>query len=118
MAALAELVALYREGLRAPLPLPVKTAAQYAFLRDKGRGVPAARSGASDMWRSGNFPGEQADAEHALVYGSNAPMSVLTEQRPRLDEGGAGWPPDEEDRFGLLARRLWGRLLAAEMDHP
>jgi len=25
-----------------------------------------------------------------------------------------GWHRDETDRFGLLARRLWGRLLDAE----
>ena len=114
--ALAEIVSLYRAGLRGPLPLPVKTAAQYAFLRGKGTGVPAARIGAVKEW-SGPFP-EHEDAEHALVYGAAAPISVLTDQVPGLDEGGAGWPPDETDRFGLLARRLWDRLLAAETEHP
>jgi hypothetical protein len=40
---------------------------------------------------------------------------VLTTQRPADGEGGgAGWHADETDRFGLLARRLWGRLLDAE----
>jgi exodeoxyribonuclease V gamma subunit len=115
---IVEMVALYRAGLRAPLPLPVKTAGQYAFLRGKGTGVPAARVGAADKWTSGTYPGEQADAEHALVYGPNAPMSVLTDQPPGEGESGAGWPPDETDRFGLLARRLWGRLLAAETEQP
>ncbi|MBA2770194.1 MAG: exodeoxyribonuclease V subunit gamma [Sporichthyaceae bacterium] len=113
-AALAEIVSLYRAGLRAPLPLPVKTAGQYAFLRGKGTGVPAARIGAAAEWQSGRFPGEQADAEHALVYGLDAPMSVITDHPPGEGERGAGWHPDETDRFGLLARRLWARLLAAE----
>ena len=51
---------------------------------------------------------------HVLVYGSDAPFSVLTDQRPEAGEGGQGWPADETDRFGLLARRLWGRLLESE----
>jgi hypothetical protein len=39
---------------------------------------------------------------------------VLTTQRPADGERGAGWHADETDRFGLLARRLWDRLLANE----
>lgn len=113
-AALDELVALYRSGLRSPLPLPLKTGAQYAFLRDKGNGATAAAVGAEKMWLSGTFPGEQADAEHVLVYGPDAPFSVLTGQPAAPGEGGPGWPADETSRFALLARRLWGRLLDAE----
>jgi exodeoxyribonuclease V gamma subunit len=60
------------------------------------------------------FPGEQDDAEHVLLYGAAAPLTVLTIQRPLDGEGGTGWHADETDRFGLLARRLWGRLLDAE----
>jgi exodeoxyribonuclease V gamma subunit len=113
-ASLAELVEIYRTGLRAPLPLPIKTAAAYAFLRDRNNGAPAARVGAEKEWLSGTFPGEQADAEHVLVYGVDAPLAILTTQRPEPGEGGPGWHRDETDRFGLLARRLWGRLLEAE----
>ena len=40
---------------------------------------------------------------------------MLTSQRPEPGEGGTGWHADETDRFGLLARRLWGRLLDAEV---
>ena len=65
-------------------------------------------------WLSGTFPGEQADAEHVLVYGDEAPFTVLTDQPPEPGEGGPGWHADETDRFGLLARRLWDRLLDAE----
>ena len=46
---------------------------------------------------------------------SSAPLTVLTTQRPEPGEGGPGWHRDETDRFGLLARRLWGRLLDAEV---
>ena len=107
-------MALYRAGLRSPLPLPVKSAAQYAFLRRRGSALPAARTGAEEMWVSSKYPGEQADAEHVLVYGSAAPLSVLTGQAPAPGEGGPGWPVGETDRFGLLAVRLWSRLLDAE----
>jgi exodeoxyribonuclease V gamma subunit len=113
-AALDELVALYRSGLLSPLPLPVKSSAEYAFLRDTGTRATSARIGAEKSWLSGMFPGEQADAEHVLVYGPDAPFSVLTDQPAAPGEDGAGWPADETDRFGLLARRLWDRLLANE----
>jgi exodeoxyribonuclease V gamma subunit len=113
-AALDELVALYRTGLASPLPLPVKSSAEYAFLRDRGTRTAGARIGAEKRWLSDRFPGEQADAEHVLVYGPDAPFSVLTDQQPTRGEGGRGWSTDETDRFGLLARRLWDRLLANE----
>jgi exodeoxyribonuclease V gamma subunit len=113
-AALIELVDLYRAGLLAPLPLPVKTSALYAFPREKGGRAQSARTVAAKEWVGDRYPGEQADAEHVLVYGPAAPFSVLTDQRPAPDEGGPGWPEDETDRFGLLARRLWGRLLDSE----
>ena len=112
-AALDELVALYRAGLRSPLPLPVKTAAAYADRRNHSD-TPTAREGAEREWLTDRFPGEQEDAEHVLLYGERAPLTVLTTQRPADGEGGPGWHADETDRFGLLARRLWGRLLDAE----
>lgn len=113
-ATLEELVALYRAGLRSPLPLAVKTGGEYAILRDHGIGAPAARVGAARNWQTDRFPGEQADAEHVLIYGPEAPLSVLSSQPPQPGESGPGWQPDEMDRFGLLARRLWSRLLLAE----
>ena len=54
------------------------------------------------------------DPEHALIYGPSAPFTVLTEQQIAPGESGPGWLADETDRFGLLARRLWDRLLANE----
>ncbi|MEO7981694.1 MAG: exodeoxyribonuclease V subunit gamma, partial [Sporichthyaceae bacterium] len=112
--ALDELVALHRAGLRSPLPLPVKTAAAYAGRRNTSD-TPTARQGAEREWLTDRFPGEQEDAEHVLLHGPRAPLSVLTTQRPEPGEGGTGWHADETDRFGLLARRLWGRLLDAEV---
>jgi len=113
-ATLDELIALYRTGLVWPLPIPVKTSAEYASPRQRGHRVSSARAVAERMWMSGKYPGEQADAEHVLFYGPDAPFSVLTDQHPAPGESGQGWPTDETDRFGLLARRLWGRLLDAE----
>jgi exodeoxyribonuclease V gamma subunit len=118
-ATLHDLVALYRAGLRSPLPIPVKTAAQYASLRRGGSRIPAALTGADQRWsdqerRGTTYPGEQSDAEHVLLYGAAAPISALTAARPEPGEGGPGWPDNETDRFGLLARRLWEPLLNAE----
>jgi exodeoxyribonuclease V gamma subunit len=119
VAAVTELVALHRAGLRGPLPLPLKTGAAYADRRNRSSGVPAARTAAETEWlgrqgRDGWIPGEQADAEHVLVHGLEAPLAVLTADPPADGEAGEGWATDEADRFGRLARRLWGRLLAAE----
>jgi exodeoxyribonuclease V gamma subunit len=114
VAALEELVALYRAGLRSPLPLPLKAAAAYAERRN-ATDAPTARKGAEQEWAGGRFPGEQDDPEHVLLYGAKAPLTVLTSQRPEPGEGGPGWHRDETDRFGVLARRLWGRLLDAEI---
>ncbi len=112
-AALEELVALYRAGLSSPLPLPLKTAAAYAERRNNSD-TPTAREGAERDWLTDRFPGEQEDPEHVLLYGERAPLTALTAQRPADGEGGPGWHRDETDRFGLLARRLWGRLLDHE----
>jgi exodeoxyribonuclease V gamma subunit len=111
---LDELVALYRAGMRSPLPLPVKTSAEYAARRGRGNDPFEARKDAAQKWVSGQIPGEQADGEHVLVYGPGAPLTVLTDQQAGPGEGGPGWATDETDRFGLLAWRLWSRLLEAE----
>jgi exodeoxyribonuclease V gamma subunit len=114
VAALEELVAIFRAGLRSPLPVPLKTAAAYAERRNAAD-TPTARKGAEQEWAGGRFPGERDDPEHVLLFGPRVPLDVLTTQRPEPGEGGPGWHRDETDRFGLLARRLWGRLLDAEI---
>jgi len=111
---LEQLVALYRSGLTAPLPLPVKTAAEYAFLRGRGRSIDLARTQAAKKWDGERYAGESSDGEHVLLYGAEAPLSVLTEQAPQPGETGSGWSDEEPDRFGLLARRLWQPLLDHE----
>jgi exodeoxyribonuclease V gamma subunit len=112
LATVLELLQLYRSGLRSALPLPLKAGATYAFQRARGTRIPGALTAAERDWLTDRFDGEQADAEHVLLHGAEAPLSVLTLERPWAGE--VGWASDEDDRFGLLARRLWGRLLAAE----
>ncbi|HUR72934.1 MAG TPA: exodeoxyribonuclease V subunit gamma [Sporichthya sp.] len=105
--ALAELVAVRDEGLREPLPMPVKTTCAYAEVRRRGAGdhlVRAALDAADKEWAGKSFGGEKAqgerdDAEHRLVHGSDAPLDRL--DLARLDD---------------LARRVWLPLLTAEAE--
>ena len=113
-ATLESLVELYRAGLRAPLPLPLRTSAEYAEQRFRGNHLRGALRQAERRWVTDKFPSEQEDPEHSLLYGPFAPFGVLTGQEPEPAEGGPGWPEGEPTRFGLLARRLWDPLLAAE----
>jgi exodeoxyribonuclease V gamma subunit len=118
-AALWELVTLHRVGLRAPLPLPLKAGAAYAGERGRGSDVGQSRAKAAEEW-AGRYRrrGERVHPEHALVHGPDAPLDVLLAHRPEPDEQGDGWPPDEPDRFGVLARRLWARVIQAERRQP
>ncbi|MEJ5944116.1 exodeoxyribonuclease V subunit gamma [Pseudokineococcus basanitobsidens] len=127
--ALAELVGLHRAGLLAPLPLPLRTGFAYAERRRAGRSVDVARRAAAQEWEGGTYPGENAEAEHVLLHGAGSRAAVLwgtpsgpDDREPGApgvdgrapDESGPGWSPDERDRFGALARRLWDRVLDAE----
>ena len=106
---LAQLVDLYERGLREPLPLPVKTAADYAASRFGGADVAQARQQAEMKWATGKYPGEDDDAAHVQIWGRRAPFdSLLTARRP-----GETWG-DELDRFGELAARLWFPILQHE----
>ncbi|OLM19308.1 Exodeoxyribonuclease V gamma chain [Pseudonocardia sp. Ae707_Ps1] len=97
---LADLVALRREGLREPLPLPTDAAAVYARNRSRGVVPPNALAAADSEWS--RF--ERDDAAHVFVRGSGAPL--LTREEP-----GSGAEPT---RFGSLAARLWAPLLDHE----
>ena len=93
--ALEELIALYDEGLREPLPIYSDTTAAYveAVAND---GKP--RKAGADKWESGRFDGEGRDPEHVLVLGGEPSFEAV------LADG----------RFAALAHRLWDRLLAHE----
>jgi exodeoxyribonuclease V gamma subunit len=74
---LADLVAMYDEGRRQPLPLPVKTS--YAWAEAKhGHGDPEQR--ADYKWRSGMYPGEEDEPAYQRAFGQNTWLSHLVER--------------------------------------
>jgi exodeoxyribonuclease V gamma subunit len=98
-AALAELVALHREGLREPLPLTAPCGLAYAKARRTGAGVRDAEAAAGAEWRFA-----AADESVIAVLGAGAAFDALLRQRE----------PGGESRFGALAERVWRPLLDAE----
>jgi exodeoxyribonuclease V gamma subunit len=113
-ARLGELADLMRRGLCAPLPMAAKTSATYAAKRAAGLTVDNALAMAEREWCPDRYPGEQAEPAHQLVWGERAPLTALLGELPWAEGRGAGWPTDEPSGFGVLARRLWEPLLAAE----
>jgi exodeoxyribonuclease V gamma subunit len=89
---LEDLVALYDLGRRAPLHLPLKTSFAWASAQRQGQDP---RAEAVKKWRSGRYPGEDADAAHVRVWGEHADLDVLTD-------------------LPALAERLWFPLLDSE----
>ncbi len=72
----------------------------------------AVAAAADKAWTSTfDYPKEDRQPEHLLVYGGSVPLSELLAPAPREDEE---WYPDETSRFGVYARRLWDGLLARE----
>jgi exodeoxyribonuclease V gamma subunit len=109
-------VALYRDGLRAPLPVSPRSSEAYAVRRSNGTPPQLARSEAARQWNDAwKVPGEQSDDAHMLLFGTGAPFDVLLREAASAEDYFQGWPRDEEgDRFGVLSRRLWGPLLGYE----
>ena len=109
---LADLVALYRAGQRAPLPLAPKTSGTYAERRSRNVPVKPAQKNAERDWRTnyqGRDIGEHDDTYHRQVWG-DASFDVLLAEPADPDAPHA----DEGCRFGQLARTLWDPLLAFE----
>jgi exodeoxyribonuclease V gamma subunit len=108
---LAELLDLYVAGGRAPLPLPAATSSSYAKRRAEGKDVAASlRAATYASWqRNAN---DRSQAEIVALWGPEADISVLLEEKPELGEN---WF-DEPSRFGMLARRLWTPILAARSE--
>lgn len=98
---LADLVALHREGLRAPLPLPTTAALAYARTFTGTGSADDALAEALRGWCESRFP-ERDEAVYTRVFGVAAGPDVLL----------TGTGPA---RFGELALRLWRPLLAAEV---
>ena len=90
---LADLVALYDEGRREPLPLPVKTSFAWAEATHT-HGDPHRVAGY--RWKSDRYPGEDAEPAHIRTWGERAWLNVL------VDAG-----------LGEYACRLWLPMLRA-----
>ncbi|MET0999101.1 MAG: exodeoxyribonuclease V subunit gamma [Marmoricola sp.] len=99
---LSDLVAIYDAGMREPIPLPLKTG--YAWAQSNPR---SARYKAEGPWSKDRFGVENEDEAHVRVWGRDAPLSLLLEQRPRPGED----HPDQNTRLGALACRLWTPIL-------
>ncbi len=110
---LTALLDLRAAGLCAPLPMAPKTSATYAGKRAAGMTVENAHAKAQSEW-AGTYA-ERADAAYQLVWGADAPFDVLLADP--VPPGDAR-PNGETTRFGVLARRLWEPLLAAETLDP
>ncbi len=90
---LHDLVSLYDEGMRLPLPLYCASSAAYAAADAAGRNGFVA---AEHEWASGRFDGEGRDPEHVLVLGGEVPFDDL------------------DGSFKRNAQRLWDGPLAVE----
>ncbi|MGI8537973.1 MAG: exodeoxyribonuclease V subunit gamma [Mycobacteriales bacterium] len=100
---LHDLVTMYEQGMREPLPMATGATAEYAARRDRGASVDEALDAAAKEWDS--LFGDGKDRHLAYVFGTPASFARLT----ATEAAGA-----EPTRFGLLARRLWSPLLAHE----
>jgi exodeoxyribonuclease V gamma subunit len=106
---LRDLVSLRDRGLRAPLPLPMKSSLDYARARRTRADVPDALVKVGYDWKDGRFPGEQSDAAVLKIWGRvDEPPEVS--QPPQPGEEFAG----ETGRFGSLSLRVWNPLIEAE----
>jgi len=89
---LAELVALYVEGMRTPLPLPCQTA--YAWQRNVGSNRGKAFGEAMKVWESDRFDPEAQDPAYQTLFGGVLSLRDLL-------------ATDFED----YCARLWGPIL-------
>jgi exodeoxyribonuclease V gamma subunit len=74
---LVDLVAMYDEGRREPLPLPIKTSYAWAEAQH-GHGDPERAAGF--RWRTNNYPGEDQEPAYQLAFGKNAWLSHLVQR--------------------------------------
>jgi exodeoxyribonuclease V gamma subunit len=102
---LRDLVAIYDAGMAEPLPLPLK--ACFAWVGKRRSPEAARRKAAEYKWRSDRYPGEDADPEQVLVWGTAATLDKLLEATPLEGEEWDG----EGTRLGALACRIWSPMM-------
>ncbi len=103
---LADLVDLYRTGLREPLPFAPRTSAEYALVRLRDRSLALYETKIATVWD------QERDTVWERFLGPAAGLSVLMEQPSRASEERGTLV--EPSRFGTLARRVFSPLLRAE----
>ncbi|CCQ15744.1 Exodeoxyribonuclease V gamma subunit [Rhodococcus sp. AW25M09] len=109
VASLRELVELRDRGLASPLPISTGTASAYAEKRFGGGSIEDGYDSATWAWR-GDF-GDGTDRSLRYVHGPTLSFQALLDATSLPDETE---PSNETSRFGILARKLWDPLLAAE----
>ena len=105
---LHDLVDLYDRGMCEPLPIACASSSAYAEAVRNGKNPEAF---ATKAWAGERFGGENADAEHLLVYGGKVPFDELLVASPCDDET---WDTTQPTRFGRYALRFWNGLLDHE----
>jgi exodeoxyribonuclease V gamma subunit len=111
---LAYLVGVRAAALQSPLAVPLEAAAAYAQARKEGESVDRARDQAQKKWQSPfGWDGPDRDADHALLWGPEAPFSALWSWRSPvpLPVGAGG----ESSDFAQVACAVWYPLLDAEV---
>jgi exodeoxyribonuclease V gamma subunit len=101
---LKDLVAIYDAGMCEPIPLPLKTGEAWARAASNPRN---ARFRAEKPWSKDRFGVENEDEAHVRVWGRDAPLSLLLQQKPKPGED----YPGQTTRLGSLATRLWVPIL-------
>lgn len=105
---LRDLVLLYDNGRREPLPLPLRTSHAWADARECGNDPFDA---ALRRWKSTNYyTGEAEDEAHKHMWPHARLEEILGTPRPGEEIDG------EDTRLGALAARLWLPLISAERD--
>ena len=102
---LRDLVALRDQGLRAPLPLPLKASLGYARARRTHADVPDALVKAGYDWKDGKFPGEQSEPAALKIWGRrDEPPEVRGAARRRARSSRARPAGSARSRCGCGAR--------------
>ncbi|MDF1597032.1 MAG: exodeoxyribonuclease V subunit gamma [Acidimicrobiia bacterium] len=107
---LADLIDIYRRGLREPIPLFAETSAAWARAPERDRAGKA-----NGKWQNDRFDPECADPHHLAVFGEERSLVDLLDEPLRADEGPPAFP-EAGSRFEAYARRLWEPLLAAMVE--
>ena len=111
---LTRLVAIYRAGLRVPLPAPVKSSEAFAATIAQRGSVAMAEQEARRAWTSNKFPAEDAEPPHRLVWGPGLSFDRLLALAPPAGIDAGSDITGRGSWFGALATEIWLPLLDVE----